>query len=87
MEDNMKIEVIETIGKVRKTLFGNVLEALKACGINGKVVIVNDIRTIMRYGVKSAPALIINGIVMFAGKTQSPEEIIKLLQQNISTFT
>jgi len=48
----MKIEVIETIGKVRTTLFGNVLEALKACGVNGKVVLVNDIRTILKYGVK-----------------------------------
>jgi protein-disulfide isomerase len=83
----MKIEVIETIGKVPKTLFGNVLEALKACGISGKVVVVNDIRTILRYGVKSAPALIINGIVMFAGKSKSPEEIIKLIQQNLTTFT
>lgn len=82
----MRIEVIETIGKVRKTLFGNVLEALKACGINGKVVVVNDIKTIMKYGVTSAPALVINGIVMCAGKLQSPEEIIKLLQQNLSTF-
>jgi hypothetical protein len=83
----MKIEVIETIGKVRNSLFGNVLEALKACGVNGKVVLVNDIRTILKYGVKSAPALIVNGIVMFAGKSMSPEEIIKLLQQNQSTFT
>ena len=79
----MKIEVIENIGKIRNTVFGNVLEALKACGVNGKVVMVNDIKTIMLYGVKSAPALIINGIVMFAGKSQSPEEIIKFIQQNL----
>jgi predicted DsbA family dithiol-disulfide isomerase len=83
----MKIEVIETIGKVPKTLFGNVLEALKACGISGKVVVINDLKTIMRYGVKTAPALIINGIVMFAGKSQSPQQIIKLIQQNLTNFT
>jgi protein-disulfide isomerase len=86
MEGTMKIEVIETIGKVPKNLFGNVLEALKACGINGKVVVVKDVKTILRYGVKSAPALVINGIVMFAGKSQSPEQILKLLQQNLTTF-
>ena len=79
----MKIEVIEAIGKVRKTLFGNVLEAVKACGINGKVVVVRDIQNILKYGIKSTPALVINGIVMFAGKSLSPEEIIKLLQQNL----
>jgi len=87
MEDNMKIEVIETIGKVRNSLFGNVLEALRACGLNGKVEVINDLRTILKYGVKSAPALVINGIVMFAGKSQSTEEIIKLLQRNISNIT
>ena len=79
----MKIEVIEAIGKVRKTLFGNVLEAVKACGINGKVVMVNDIRTILKYGVKSAPALVINGIVVFAGTSLPTEEIIKLLRHNL----
>ncbi|MDD2540198.1 MAG: thioredoxin family protein [Desulfuromonadaceae bacterium] len=83
----MKIEVIETTDKIRKSLFGNVLEALRACGLNGKVVVLKDIRTILNYGVKSAPALIINGVVMFAGKSSSPEEIIKLIQQNLSNFT
>jgi predicted thioredoxin/glutaredoxin len=80
----MKIEVIEsTDKKIRKTLFGNVLEALKACGMNGKVMMVNDINTIFKYGVKSAPALVINGIVVFAGTSLPTEEIIKLLQQNL----
>jgi hypothetical protein len=32
-EEQMKIEVIESIGKVQKAIFGNVLEAMKACGI------------------------------------------------------
>ena len=80
----MRIEVIETIGKkVYYSLFGNVLEALKACRLNGKVVMVKDMKTILKYGVTSAPALVINGIVMFAGKSLPPEEIVKLLQQNL----
>lgn len=83
----MNVEVIESLGKVRKSIFGNVLEASRACGVNGKVVLVNDLQTILKYGVKSAPALIVNGIVIFAGKSMSPDEIIKLLQQNLSTFT
>ncbi len=83
----MKIEVIETIGEVRRSLFGNVLEALKACGINGKVVVVNNAKTILRYGITTAPALVINGIVLFAGKSQSPEEIMKLLQLNIQNLS
>ena len=84
----MKIEVIETIGKrVSNAFLGNAFEALKACGFNGKVVVVRDIHTILRYGIRATPALVINGVVMFAGKLPSPEEIIKLLQQNHSTFT
>lgn len=55
------------------------LEALKACNLNGRVVMVKDIKTIMKYGVTSASALIINGIVMFAGETLPPDEIIKLI--------
>jgi hypothetical protein len=84
----MKIEVIETTDdSAHKTIFGNVLEALKACGVNGKVEMVNDIKTILNYGVETAPALIINGIVVFAGISLPTEEIIKILQQNLSTFT
>ncbi|MDD2852345.1 MAG: thioredoxin family protein [Desulfuromonadaceae bacterium] len=83
----MKIVVIETMGKVQKAIFGNVLEALKACGIYGKVEVVSDLGTILKYGVKSAPALVINGIIMFAGKSRSTEEIINLIQQNISNIT
>jgi len=81
----MRIEVIETIGKkMYHSKFGNVLEALKACRLNGKVVMVKDMRSIVKYGVTSAPALVINGIVVFAGKSLPPEEIIKLLQQHLS---
>jgi hypothetical protein len=79
----MKIEVIESIGKVHKAVFGNVLESMKACGIYGKVVVVNG----MKYGIQTAPALIVNGIVLFAGKSHSKEEIIKLLQHNIPHFS
>jgi hypothetical protein len=79
----MKIEVIESIGKVQKAIFGNVLEALKACGIYGKVVVVNGVK----YGIQTAPALVVNGIVLFAGQSQSTEEIIKLLQSNMQNFS
>jgi protein-disulfide isomerase len=84
----MNIEVIETRGKkVSKTFLGNAFEALKSCGITGKVVVVRDIQTILKYGIKSTPALVINGVVMFAGQLPSPDEIVRLLQQNLSTFT
>ena len=79
----MKIEVIESIGKVQKAIFGNVLEAMKDCGIYGKVIMVNGVK----YGIKAAPALVVNGIVLFAGQSRSTEEIIKLLRHNITNFS
>jgi hypothetical protein len=82
-EEIVKIEVIESLEKVQKNIFGNVLEAMKACGICGKVVVVNG----MKYGIQTAPALVVNGIVLFAGKSQSTEEIIQLLQHNIPHFS
>lgn len=84
----MKIEVIESIGKrAYNTLFGNVLEALRYCGLNGKVVMVNNMNAILKYGIKSTPALVINGMVVFAGKSLPTEEIVKLLQQSTTPFT
>ncbi|MDD2737037.1 MAG: thioredoxin family protein [Desulfuromonadaceae bacterium] len=80
----MKIEVIEAIGKnVNRAFLGNAFEAIKACGITGKVVVVKDIKTILKYGIKSTPAIVINGVVMFAGNLPSSEELLRLLQQNI----
>jgi len=79
----MKIEVIESKGSEHKGLFINVLEAIKASGINSKVELVNDIQTILKYGIRATPALVVNGVVMIAGQLRSSEEIIKLLQQHL----
>ncbi|MDA8414840.1 MAG: thioredoxin family protein, partial [Desulfobacteraceae bacterium] len=43
------------------------------------VVKVEDIPSIMRYGVMSTPALVIDGQVMFSGKTASAAEIAGML--------
>lgn len=62
----MKIEILDTGGAMCKTLLGNALEALRESGRNGKVVIVKDIRKIMKYGVLATPVLVIKGVVMFS---------------------
>ena len=82
----MKIEILNTGGTLYKTLFCNVLEALRESGKNGRVVIVRDINKIMKYGAIATPALVINGVVMFSGRLGSPEEIMALLQRNLSPF-
>ncbi|MDD2582581.1 MAG: thioredoxin family protein [Desulfuromonadaceae bacterium] len=84
----MKIEVIMTHGrKVSRTFLGNAFEAIKACGMHGKVVVVNDLQAILKYGIKSTPTLVINGVVVIAGNLLSQDEIIKALQQHLSSFT
>jgi len=83
----MKIEVIEAVGQKTNALFGDVLEAVKSCGISAKVVLQRDVNRALRYGV-AAPALIVNGIVLFAGKPHLPtEEIAQLLRQNLNPFS
>jgi small redox-active disulfide protein 2 len=82
----MKIEILDTGGAMCKTLLGNALEALRESGKNGKIVIIKDIRRIIKYGVMATPALVINGVVMFSGRLGSPEEILALLHRNLSTF-
>jgi hypothetical protein len=82
----MKIEVLGTDGVTCKTLFQAALEALRLSGKKGRVVFVNDIKKILRYGVL-APAIAINGAVVFSGSRVSPEEILALLNQNITPFT
>jgi len=80
----MKIEILGTDGTLCKALLSYVLEALRESGRKGKVVIVKDIRKIMKYGAMATPALAINGMVMFSGRLGSPEETMTLLQRHLS---
>lgn len=80
----MKIEILGTGGTLCKALFSNALEALRESGKKGSVVVVKDIQKIMKYGV-SAPAIVINGVVRFSGRLVSSEEIMALLQSNLTS--
>jgi small redox-active disulfide protein 2 len=75
----MKIEVLGTGCAKCKTLYENAQKALAESGKSGELVKVEDIPSIMKYGVMSTPALVIDGKVMFSGKLASPAEIIGML--------
>ena len=75
----MKIEVLGTGCAKCKTLYENTLEAVKASGKDAEVIKVEDIPSIMKYGVMSTPALVVGGKVVFSGKTASAAEIKGLL--------
>lgn len=75
----MKIEVLGTGCAKCKTLYENVKKAVEESGTDAEVVKVEDIPSIMKYGVMSTPALVIDGQVKFSGKLASVIEIMALL--------
>lgn len=75
----MKIEVLGTGCAKCKTLYENVQKALVQSGKEAEVVKVEDIPSIMKYGVMSTPALVKDGTVLFSGKLATPEEIVGML--------
>lgn len=75
----MKIEVLGTGCAKCKTLYEAVQAAVKEKGVAAEVVKVEDIPSIMKYGIMSTPALVIDGRVMFSGKTATAGEIAGML--------
>ena len=75
----MKIEVLGTGCANCKTLFENTKKALEESGQSAEVVKIEDIPSIMKYGVMSTPALVIDGQVKFSGKVASVAEIMGML--------
>ncbi len=75
----MKIEVLGTGCAKCKTLYENVKKAVEEIGMEAEIVKVEDIPSIMKYGVMSTPALVIDGKVIFSGKAASAGEIKGLL--------
>jgi small redox-active disulfide protein 2 len=75
----MKIEVLGTGCAKCKTLYEAVQAAVKEKGVAAEIVKVEDIPSIMKYGVMSTPALVIDGRVVFSGKTASAGEIAGML--------
>lgn len=75
----MKIEVLGTGCAKCKTLHENVKKALEESGRSAEVVKVEDIPSIMKYGVMSTPALVVDGQVRFSGKVASVAEIKGIL--------
>lgn len=75
----MKIEVLGAGCAKCKTLYENTNKALEESGKSAEVVKIEDISSIMKYGVMSTPALVIDGQVKFSGKVASVAEIMGLL--------
>lgn len=62
-------------------LYENTVEALSNLGINEEVEKVEDLIEIVKLGVMSAPALVVDGKIVVAGRTPKTEEIVRILQK------
>lgn len=62
-----------------KTLLEHTEAAAKALGISIELEKVTDLATIMRFGVMTTPALVVDGKVVSSGRVLSPDDIKKWL--------
>lgn len=74
-----KIQILGTGCPKCKKLAANVEEAVKALGLAAQIEKVEKIADIVKFGVMTTPALVVDGQVKSAGKMLSPEDIRKLL--------
>jgi small redox-active disulfide protein 2 len=75
----MNIKVLGTGCPTCKILFKNVEEVISEIGINATLEKEENIKEIMKYGVMSLPALVINEKVIFSGKNPGKEELKKYI--------
>ncbi|MDP4270503.1 MAG: thioredoxin family protein [Bacteroidota bacterium] len=75
----MEIKVLGTGCTKCKTLEKVVKDVVEQNSIDATVVKVENIMEIMKYGVMTTPALVIDGVVMVKGRVPSADEIKNLL--------
>lgn len=78
----MKIITLGSCCKESKQNHENAVIAAKNCGID-EPVNVSDTMEIMKYGVMSTPALVIDGKVVTMGRMLSVEQIEKLIKDRL----
>ena len=75
----MKIQVLGTGCAKCKQLTANAEKAVAELGVQAIVEKVEDLREIMKFGVMTTPALVVDGKVRSAGKVLSPQEVKRFL--------
>ena len=74
-----KIQILGTGCPKCKLLYANAEAALKSAGLEAQIEKVEKIVDIMKFGVMSTPALVVDGAVKSVGKVLSPEDVRKHL--------
>jgi len=76
----MRIQVLGTGCAKCKQLTANAEKAVAELGVEATVEKVEDLREMMRLGVMTTPALVVDGKVRSAGKVLGPEAVKELLR-------
>lgn len=74
-----KIQILGTGCPKCKLLFANAEAAIQSAGIEAQLEKIEKIVDIMKFGVMSTPALVVDGAVKCVGKVLSPDDIKKYL--------
>ncbi len=64
-----------------KALYENTQKAVTALGLSVEVEYITDMQKVMKYGVMSMPALVVNHQVAGVGKVYKPDEVVALLRK------
>jgi len=79
----MEIKILGTGCHKCKTLEKLTRDVVEQNGIDASVTKVEDIVEIMKYGVMTTPALVVNGKVEIKGRVPSSDEIKQVLTKTI----
>ena len=77
----MKIAILGSGCQKCQTVYQNVQQAVRELGLEAEIVKVEDFQEIMKYGVMTTPALVVDGVVKVVGKVPGKDEIKALLQK------
>jgi len=75
----MEIKILGTGCPKCKTLEKMTREMVEQNGVVADIIKVEDIMEIMRHGVMSTPALVVDGVVVIKGRIPSTDEIKKAI--------
>ena len=75
-----KIQILGTGCPKCKTLMANAEAAVRALGVEATIEKVEKIQDILKFGVMTTPALVVDGQVKSAGRVLSAEDIRKFLE-------
>ena len=77
----MVIKILGSGCKNCTKLYKNTGEALKELKLKAEILEVTDFKDIMKYGVMTTPALVVDEEVVSSGKVLKTKEIVKLLKK------